>query len=90
MRLFDRFINTLRHEYWIWDRFNNLYPMFEETMGRFFALGNPPSFVEIERNACLILVNSYPATDFAHSFPPNIIQIGGLQAEGKEKPIPQV
>lgn len=50
---------------------------------------NIPSGKALGEIATIIMINTHPSIDLLEPFPPNVIQVGGLQIV-KEKPLPEV
>ena len=49
-----------------------------------------PTFIEMERNTSLVLVNTHPTFDFARPLPPWFVQIGGMACWAPVGSLPQV
>ncbi|CAG7732081.1 unnamed protein product [Allacma fusca] len=77
------YMNHLRDSLW--------YPAFDEMLRKTYNLDDTaPSIKELERNASLIFINNhYGTTDFARSFPPFLIEIGGMQCFLPKKSLPK-
>lgn len=86
----DRVLNSFWPLYWYFDRNWRLYPGLEGLMRQLFQREEVPSFYDLEKNASLVVINSHPATDFVYSFPPFVLQIGGIQTFLPEQQIPEV
>lgn len=71
----DRFTNTIWPLYWYWERHSIVYPRMDNLMKKAFKSDDLPSFYELEKNTSLVVINSHPATDFAYSLPPFVMQI---------------
>ncbi|XP_021955895.1 2-hydroxyacylsphingosine 1-beta-galactosyltransferase [Folsomia candida] len=89
LTLVDRVTSTIWPLYWYWDRHCVVYPGMDRLMEKAFGKENALPFYELEKNTSLVVVNSHHATDFAYSFPPLVIQIGGIQTWLPEQEIPE-
>lgn len=63
-------------------------PKLDEQMKKAFGQ-NVPSGRDLGNMAAIIMINTHPSIDFLEPFPPNVIQVGGLQIS-KENPLPEV
>lgn len=70
--------------YWTFIRRTQFYPKLELLMKGLLETSNEvPSFLELERRAKLIFINTHPSIELPHVLPPNFIQIGGMQMWGQ-------
>lgn len=64
------------------------HPRLDEQMKKAFGQ-NVPSGRNLGNMATIIMINTHPSIDLLEPFPPNVIQVGGLQI-AKEKLLPEV
>lgn len=87
-----------------WQRFQNsllylteniLYPIHvlpfqQEMMEKHFPNAmNWPSLMEIKKNVSLVLLNTHVTYGTARPYPPNMIEVGGMQIKRKVEPLPE-
>ncbi len=89
LHFFHRVINAVMPVYWKLVRDLYYYPELEKITKDAFQLENVPSFSELEKNNSLVFVTSHYSQEFARSFPPNVVSIGGLVLTGENKPVPK-
>lgn len=75
----------------LWKFIRDLYyfPKLEKITRTGLGVDTFPSFRELEKNISLIFITTHYAQEYARSFPPNVIPIGGLALTGKVKPLPR-
>ncbi|CAL8137642.1 unnamed protein product [Orchesella dallaii] len=89
MSFVQRFINGMSPIVWQIFREYWYFPKLEEITRNGLGLSKEelPSFSEIERSANLVMLTSHYSLDYARSLPPNVINVGGITALGKTKPL---
>ena len=90
MNFWNRLYNYLLPIYWSKRREREVYPALEAIMKQAYGVQEVPSLLEVQKNASLILLSSHYSTDFARSFPPMVVNIGGMQCWKKISPMPEV
>lgn len=89
VNFFHRVISAVMPVVWKLIRDLYYYPELEKITKDAFQLENVPSFSELERNNSLVFITTHYSQEFARSFPPNVVPIGGLVLTGKNKPLPK-
>lgn len=88
MNIWQRATNIFVNAY---DDFYRKYihlPRVDEQLKKAFG-PKVPVVRELEKMTALMMVNTHPSIDLLEPFPPNVIQVAGLQI-AKEKPLPEV
>lgn len=85
---FDRVIGAVMPVYWKLIRDIYYFPELEKIMKDAFQLEKVPSFSELEKNNSLTFLTTHYSQEFARSFAPNVVSIGGLVLAGENKPLP--
>ncbi|CAG7727563.1 unnamed protein product [Allacma fusca] len=88
MGIYDRIKNYLWTLHFYYRRKTETYPEVEKLMMETFDLKTVPDFLDLEREASLVLMNTFPGTEFARALPPFFVQIGGMQCWLPKKPLP--
>lgn len=82
MNIIERLKNSLYHLFdWFYRKY--IYMKNENRRCRKYFPNNKLSLEEIEQKTDLVLTNSDFVLDYVHSLPPNVIEVGALQAQRK-------
>lgn len=92
MSFLERFVNAMTPLVWKAVREYWYIPQLEEICRKGLQVKEIPPFIEIEKNASLVMITTHYTLDYPRSLPPNVVAVGGVAAAGSEqlKPIPKV
>lgn len=91
MNLLNLVQNYFEPIYWTYTRRTQLYPKLDILAKGLLQKNNVPTFLELERKAEMVFLNTHPSVEFPRSLPPNVIQTGGMQVWGqKNMDLPKV
>ncbi|CAL8144013.1 unnamed protein product [Orchesella dallaii] len=89
MNFFHRLITAIMPVFWKLYRENYYLPKLEKFTKEGLGVEDFPSFVEIEKNISLTLLNAHVAQELPRSLPSNVIPVGGIAWVEKRKPLPK-
>ncbi|CAG7726044.1 unnamed protein product [Allacma fusca] len=86
MTLWDKIWNTLNPIIWTLHRHYVFYPKAEKLLREDLGLKDMPDLRELEASVSLVLANTHYSDDYARSYPPLVVPVGGMQCFQKLKP----
>jgi len=90
MNFYQRFMSALVPLYSNYLREVLYFPKLEKLFREKLEIKDMPSIGEIEQNISLALINQHYGEDFARSFPPNVIPVGGMHITKNIGTLPKV
>jgi len=90
MSFLQKVRTALEPLYWQFSREWDTFPKIEKLLREKLNLVDLPRISEMERNASLLLLNSYFSEEYPRSFPPSVVQIAGMHCTDDRKPLSKV
>ena len=86
----ERFVNTWTNLRWAWIFQNYHLPRLDQLVRDSLGVNDMPPLLDVVRNTSLMLLNQHFSDQFARSFPPFVVQVGGMHLQESRKPLPPV